>query len=109
MQPIIATTPLELLHIDFTSIEMTMELDQPPNMVNILVLCDHFTKYIMDSGPPTKLQGLLLIFLWQGYILIFGDPARFLSDWDSNFESNIIKELCELIGIWKVRTSPYHT
>ena len=30
MQPIIVTAPLELLHIDFTSIETTMELDQPP-------------------------------------------------------------------------------
>ena len=42
LQPIIATAPLELLHIDFTSIEMTMELDQPPSMVNILVFCNHF-------------------------------------------------------------------
>ena len=28
MQPIIATTPFELLHVDFTSIDTTMELDQ---------------------------------------------------------------------------------
>ena len=47
MQPIIATTPLELLHIDFISIAMTMELDQPPNMVNVLVFCNHFMKHIM--------------------------------------------------------------
>ena len=38
-KPIIVTAPLELLHVDFTSIEMTMHLDQPPNMVNILVFC----------------------------------------------------------------------
>ena len=37
MWPIIVTTPLELLHVDFTSIETTMDLDQPPNMVNLLV------------------------------------------------------------------------
>ena len=30
MQPIIVTTSFELLHVDFTGIEMTMELDQPP-------------------------------------------------------------------------------
>ena len=28
--PIVATTPLDLLHVDFTSIETTMELDQSP-------------------------------------------------------------------------------
>ena len=47
-------------------------------------------------------------FLWQGYISIFGALAKLLSDWATNFESNIIRELCELMGIWKVRTSPYH-
>ena len=30
LHPIVATAPLDLLHIDFTSIEMTMELNQPP-------------------------------------------------------------------------------
>ena len=52
MQPIIATAPLELLHVDFTSIQMTMELDQPPNMVSILVFCNHFTKHIMACMTP---------------------------------------------------------
>ena len=28
--PIVATTPLDLLHIDFTSIESMMELNQSP-------------------------------------------------------------------------------
>ena len=28
--PIVATTPMDLLHIDFTSIETTMELDKSP-------------------------------------------------------------------------------
>ena len=28
--PIVATTPLDLLHVDFTSIETTMELDKSP-------------------------------------------------------------------------------
>ena len=37
MWPIIVTAPLELLHIDFTSTETTMELDQAPDMVNLLL------------------------------------------------------------------------
>ena len=43
--PIKAFTPLELVHVDFTSIEMTMELNQLPSMKNILVITDHFMRY----------------------------------------------------------------
>ena len=34
---IVATAPLDLLNIDFTSIEMTMELHKLPRVGNILV------------------------------------------------------------------------
>ena len=36
--PIVATAPLDLLHVDFTSIETTMELDKSPRVANVLVL-----------------------------------------------------------------------
>ena len=45
--PIQVYAPLELVHVDFTSIETTMELNQPPSIKNILVLTDHFTRYAM--------------------------------------------------------------
>ena len=45
--PIQAYAPLELIHVDFTSIETTMELSQPPSVKNVLVLMDHFTRYVM--------------------------------------------------------------
>ena len=35
--PILATPPLHLLHIDFTSIETTLELNQSPRVANVLV------------------------------------------------------------------------
>ena len=43
--PIKAFAPLELVHVDFTSIETTMELNQPPSVKNVLVITDHFTRY----------------------------------------------------------------
>ena len=46
--PTVATTPQDLLHVDFTSIETTMELDKSPRVANVLVFQDHFTKY--DTG-----------------------------------------------------------
>ena len=108
MWPIIVIASLELLHIDFTSIETTMELDQPPNVVNLLVFCNHFTKHIMAYVTPNQTAKYLATFLWQGYISIFRAPAKLLSDQGANFESNIIREFCKLMGIQKVRTLPYH-
>ena len=108
MWPIIVTAPLELLHIDFTNIDTTMELDQPLNVVNILVFCDHFTNHVMAYVTPDQTVKTVAMFLWEGYMSIFRSPAKLQSDWGANFESNIIRELCELMGIRKYRTSPYH-
>ena len=58
---------------------------------------------------PDQTAKTVAKFLWQGYILILRVLAKFLSDWGANFESNIVKELCDVMGIWKVRNSPYHT
>ena len=105
---ILVTAPLELLHMDFTSIEMTMELDQLLNMENVLVFCKHVMKHIMAYMTADQTAKTVTKFLWQGYISIFGTPDQLLSEPGGNFKSSSIKELCELIGIWKVRTSPYH-
>ena len=108
MWPIIVTTLLELLCVDFTSIETMMESDQPPNVVSLLVFCDHFMKHVMVYVTPNQMAKTVAKFLLQGYILIFRAPVKLLSNWGASFESNIIRELCELIGIQKVRTSSYH-
>ena len=80
MQPIVPTAPLELLHIDFMCIEMTMELDQSPNMVSVLVFCDHFMKHVMAYVTPYQTGKTNVKFLWQGYILICGAMAKLLSN-----------------------------
>ena len=38
-----AYAPLELVHLDYTSIESTMELNKPPVVKNVLVMTNHFT------------------------------------------------------------------
>ena len=68
----------------------------------------HFTKHIMAYMTPNLTAKTDAKFLWQGYISIFTALAKLLSDWGGNFESNIIKELCEFMGIWKAQTSPFH-
>ena len=42
--PIGVHTQLELVHVDFTSVESTMELNRPPSVKNVLVITDHSGK-----------------------------------------------------------------
>ena len=78
--PIVATAPLDLLHVDFTSIETMMELDQSPRVTNILVFQDHFTKHVLAYVTPNQTAKTITKFLYGGYISIFGALARLLSD-----------------------------
>ena len=55
-----------------------MELDQCPNMVNVLVFCDHFMKHVMVYMTPDETVKNVAKFLWQGHILIFGAPTKLL-------------------------------
>ena len=106
--PIVATTPLNLLHVDFTSIETTLELNQSPTVTNVLVFHDHFTKHILAFVTPDQTVKTIANFLYGGYISIFGAPARALSESGSSFTSSIIEELCKILGIKRLWTMPYH-
>ena len=97
--PIVATTPLDLLHVDFTSIETMMELDKSPRGANVLVFQDHFTKHVLAYMTPNQTAKTVANFLYGGYISIFGALARLLSDRGTSFTSSIIEELCKILGI----------
>ena len=106
--PIVATTPLDLLHVDFTSIETMMELDQSPRVANILVFQDHFTKHVLAYVTPDQTAKTIAKFLYGGYISIFGALARLLHDRGTSFTNSIIKELCKILGIQQLQTMPYY-
>ena len=46
--------------------------------------------------------------LRNGYFGLFGAPAYLVSDQGKAFTGHLITHLCELYGVHKLRTSPYH-
>ena len=78
--PIQAYTPLELVHVDFTSIETTMELNQPPSVKSVLVITDHFTGYAMAFVTKDQKAKTVVWILYERFISVFGMPAKLLSD-----------------------------
>ena len=105
---IVATAPLDLLDVDFTSIETMLELNQSPRVANVLVFQDHFTKHVLEYVTPDQTAKTIAKFLYGGYISIFGAPAWLLSDRGTSFTSSIIEELCKILGIQWLQAMPYH-
>ena len=108
LRPIVVTAPLELVHVDFTSAENTMDLKAQPKAHNILVIQDHFTKYVVAQVTPDQKATTVARYLWESFFSVFGPPARLISDQGANFTSELVQELCKLLNVQKVRTTAYH-
>ena len=108
MKPLTCSGPGELLHVDFTSIEETVPLKEEPIICNVLVLQDHFSKYIVVYVVKDQTAHTATETLRNGYFRLFGAPAYLISDQGKAFTGHIITHLCELYGVQKLRTSPYH-
>ena len=99
LQPIIANQPMELVHMDFLSIEPSKG-----NTENVLVITDHFTRYAQAYPSKTQTAQATAKLLWENFSRHYGFPEKFLSDQGRNFESELISELCKLAKVEKVHT-----
>ena len=108
MKPLTCSGPGELLHVDFTSIEETVPLKEDPVIHNVLVLQDHFSKYIVTYVVKDQTARTATKTLRNGYFGLFGAPAYLVIDQGKAFTGHVIMHLCELYGVQKLRTSPYH-
>ena len=103
LQPIHVTQPLELVHMDYLSLEPSKG-----NIENVLVITDHFTRYALAYPSKTQTAQATARILWDNFICHYGFPEKFISDQGRNFESDLIKELCKIAGVKKLHTTPYH-
>ena len=100
--------PLQLVHLNLTSFEMTKNLNETPKVKHILVIVDHFTRY--TRAYVTKDQKALTATktLYEGFISIFGEPKRILTDQEKAFTSDVVEQLCSQFGISQLTTTAYH-
>ena len=106
LNPIIATRPLELVHIDYLTIEAP-EGSKSDKDINVLVITDHFTRYAQVHVTPSQKAHVVAKTLWEHFFVHYGFPEKILSNQGKNFESVLISELCELTQIKKLRNTPY--
>ena len=100
---IMATHPLELVHLDYLCLGPGKGLEE-----NVLVITDHFTRYAQAYVTKTQTAQMTAKTLWDKFIVHYGLPKKILMDQGCNFESQLVADLCKLMGTQKVWTSPYH-
>ena len=108
MKPLTCSGPGELLHVDFTSTEEMVPLKEEPVIRNVLVLQDHFSKYVVAYVVKDQTARTAAKTLRIGNSGLFSAPAYLISDQRKAFTGHVITHLCDLYGVQKLRTSPYH-
>jgi hypothetical protein len=73
----------------------------------VLVLGDYFTKWMEAYAIPNQEAGTVADKVVKEFCCRFGTPRELHSDQGRNFESELISQVCELLGIHKTRTTPY--
>ena len=108
LRPLACSGPGELLHVDFTSTEETVPLHEEPVIRNVMVMQDHFSKYVVAYVVKDQMACTMGEMLRNGYFGLFGAPTYLISDQGKAFTGHLISNLCELYGVQKLRTLPYH-
>ena len=110
LQPLPCSRPGEILHVDFTMIEETQDLQADPrdHVQNVLVMQDHFSKHVAAYVTKDQTAATTAWHIRHGYFSLFGAPAYLISDQGKCFTSKIVEQLSKLYGVQKLRTSPYH-
>ena len=110
--PTEAIGPMDLLHLDFTKIEISSDsekdLKKKPKIVNVLMITDHFTQHTMAFMTEDTTAQTVAHVLYHHYFYIFGTSVHLMTDNDLAFTSEVVQELCNLFGVKRVDTSTYH-
>ena len=104
LQPIEVNEPFVLWAMDY----MGPLPETSRGNKHFLVVTDHFTKWCEVFPTADQKASTVAEILVNRVFSRFGPPTIIHSDQGRNFESNLMQEVCSLMGIHKSRTTAYH-
>ena len=104
LRPFLAGEPWEVISIDITGPHPRSRRGHE----YILTIVDHFTKWAEAFPIRNHTATTVARILFDNVFSRMGMPVRCLSDQGAEFESRLFQQLCALMGIDKIRTTPYH-
>ena len=103
LNPIPVKKPFHRIAVDV----LTMPLTSRGNRY-IVVFMDYFSKWAEAFAVPDQQAPTIARLLVDNIICRHGVPEELLSDRGSNFLSDLMMEICRILGIKKLNTSGYH-
>ena len=104
MENVDATYAMELVHIDY----MTIEAAKRGKDVHISVITDHFTRYAQAIVTSLQTAKCTAQNLWDKFIVHYGLPEKILTDQGHKVESDLSKTFYEITQVKKIQTLGYH-
>ena len=92
MENVDATYPMELVHMDY----LTIEANEGGKDIHIMVITDYFTWYAQAIVTSSQTAKCTAPNIWDKFIVHYGLPEKILIDQGSNFKSDFLKELYEV-------------
>jgi transposase InsO family protein len=98
-----AGSSMELVHLDFIGPLSRTERGNE----HILMMVDQFTKWVECIPLPSQSAEETPRDAVNQFFSRFGCPFQVFIDQGRNFESSLFREMCDLLHIYKSRTTPY--
>ena len=103
-----STELLDLVHIDIVNMETTVATKDTPVVKKVLVVVDHFMRYVRAFVIPDRMAKTIAKTLYEDYFSVFRFPSRLMSDRAPEFVGGTLTALCDILHVKKLCTSPYH-
>ena len=103
MSHVLASEPLDILAIDFTTLEKSST-----GIENVLVMSDIFSKFTVATPTKDQTAKTVARVLLKEWFQKYGIPRKIHSDRGKSFENKLIQEMCNIYQVKKTRTTPYH-
>uniref|UniRef100_A0A8C0XU21 Integrase catalytic domain-containing protein n=1 Tax=Cyprinus carpio carpio TaxID=630221 RepID=A0A8C0XU21_CYPCA len=104
LQSVVTSRPYERVAVDI----LGPLPETPKENKYIVVIGDYFSRWTEAFPLPNQEAETVAKLLVEQWVCRFGAPRIIHTDQGRNFESRLFKEVCQLLNIYKTRTSPYH-
>ena len=103
LQPIPVGGPFHRVGVDVLQLPLTRNGNR-----YVVVFLDYLTKWAEAFAVPDQQAETIARLLTEHVISRHGVPEELLSDRGTNFLSDLIAEICKVLGMKKINTSGYH-